>query len=220
MKKYCEKCIYHSLEGINKDFKRDEFIFLDGDKLDYVYLILSGFVKVSKTTQNGDERIFDIIGKNDFIGLVAALKEDENYIATAQALGDVVVKKIPLKQIKESFHSNAVFKDLCFKCTVTRTNLFQSHLFNNSSGHLEDKIMVTLEYLTKKFGSYSNRGYILKLPFSKTVLASIIGVRRETLSRKLSEMKKRNIIEIENNTYIFDRMWLISHTIFIWYETI
>ena len=46
----------------------------------------------------------------------------------------------------------------------------------------------------------------LKLPFSKTVLASIIGVRRETLSRKLSEMKKRNIIEIENNTYIFDRM--------------
>ena len=67
MKKYCEKCIYHSLQGINKEFKRDEFIFLDGDKLDYVYLILSGFVKVSKTTQNGDERIFDIMGKNDFI---------------------------------------------------------------------------------------------------------------------------------------------------------
>lgn len=206
VKKYCQNCIYQSLEGVIQTYKKDEFIFFEGDQLDYVYLIKSGFVKVSKMFQNGEERIFDIMGAQDFIGLVVALKEDTEYIATAQALDHCVLQKIPTSEIMKSFHSNDVFKDLCFKCTVTRTNLFQSHLFNATNGPLEDKIMSTLEYLTKKFGTLTVNGYILELPFTKTVLASIIGVRRETLSRKLSDMQKNNILEVHNNTYIFDRM--------------
>lgn len=206
MKKYCTNCIYQSLIGEIVSFEEGKIIFLEGDNLDYVYLIQEGYIKVSKTFPGGEERIFDILGENDFVGLVAVLKEDKEYIATAQALSNTVVKKISSKEIMKSFHSNESFKDLCFKCTVTRTNLFQSHLFNTTSAHLEDKIMITLEYLTKKFGTYSKGEYILSLPFSKTTLASIIGVRRETLSRKLTEMQKMNILKVNKNTYIFDRM--------------
>ncbi len=206
MKKYCMNCIYHTLKGNDILYKEGDKIFLDGDKLTSVYLISEGFVKVCKTFQNGEERIFDILSTNDFIGLVVALREDKNYIASAYALNDVKVKQILVEDVLTVFHSNESFKDMCFKCTVTRTNLFQSHLFNTTSAHLEDKIMIILEHLTKKFGTYSNGEYILDLPISKTTLASIIGVRRETLSRKLSKMQDLGIIKMDKNKYTFDRM--------------
>lgn len=206
MKKYCTNCMYHSLKGITKTYKEGDKLFLEGDTLSFVYLISKGFVKVSKSFQNGEERIFDILSTNDFVGLVAALREDKNYIASAYALNDVEVKKIAVSDILLSFHSNDSFKDLCFKCTVTRTNLFQSHLFNTTSAHLEDKILLMLEYLTKKFGTYSKGVYVLDLPITKTTLASIIGVRRETLSRKLSKMQQEGILVIDKNKYTFDRM--------------
>lgn len=206
MTKYCTNCVYQSLTGVIKTYDEGDKIFLEGDSLDHVYLINQGYVKVSKTFPSGEERIFDILSKRDFIGLVAALKEDKHYIASAYALSKIEVKKISKENIMKAFNSNVSFKDLCFKCTVTRTNLFQSHLFNTTSAHLEDKIMMMLEYLTKKFGTYKNGAHILILPFTKTTLASLIGVRRETLSRKLSEMQKDKILRIDKNKYIFDRM--------------
>lgn len=206
MKQYCAKCAYSSLPSTIVEVKGKEFIFMENDTLNYVYQIVDGLVKVSKLFPNGEERIFDILGDGDYIGLLAALKEESTYIANAVCLTDVTLKKILVQDVLTTYQSNNEFKDTCMSCAVTRTNLFQSQLFTTTSAQLEDKIMIVLQYLTKKFGTYSKGEHVLDLPFGKTTLASIVGVRRETLSRKLSSMQQDNVIRIEKNKYYFDRM--------------
>lgn len=206
MKNFCVNCIYQSLPGKEVKFSQNESVFLEGDVLDYVYLIEDGLVKINKIFQSGQEKILDILGPNDYIALIAVLRDETNYVATATTLSNVKAKRFSKKSILEAYNSNAKFKDACLQCAVTRTNVFQSHLTQSSNFDNEDKILSVLEFFTKKFGYIQNGKHVLDLPFSKTILASIIGIRRETLSRRLRKMENENILQVQKNKYIFDRM--------------
>ncbi len=206
MEKICSKCIYSSLAAKTLSLHEKDTIFLEGDDLLYSFLIVEGLVKVSKFMINGEERIFDIFGPDDFLALVSMLKQDEKYIATATCLTEVKLNLLRKDDVLEAYQSNNKFKDICLSCAMTRTNLFQSQLFTSSNSDVEEKILLILEYLSKKFGVIEKNYHILDLPFSKTTLASIVGIRRETLSRKLATMQKNEVIEINKNKYKFYRV--------------
>ncbi len=203
MKKYCKTCIYTTLPSTTKTYKPKEVIFIEGYPLEQIYVVEKGLVKISKLSKNGDDRIIDILGETDFVALVGALRKDELYLATAEALTEVVVREIPIETIMSTFDSSHVFKDMCLDCMVSKSNVLQSQLYNSINDDIEDKILGVLKYLSLKFGRRAVNSYSIDLPFSKTVLSSIIGIRRETLSRRLSAMQKKGIIDVKNNTYKF-----------------
>lgn len=202
----CVKCIYSDLPSKTLKLHEKDVIFLEGDDLLYSFMIVKGLVKVSKNTINGEEKIFDIFGPSDFLALLSMLKEDKSYIASATCLTEVELKLLHKIDVLEAYKSNNRFKDICMSCAMTRTNLFQSQLFNSANTDIEDRILLVLEFLSKKFGSVKENQYTINLPFSKTTLANIIGIRRETLSRKLTTMSNQNLIDINKNTYKFYRV--------------
>jgi CRP/FNR family transcriptional regulator len=206
MKKYCSNCIYETLPNKEVTLKESDILFLETDTLEYVYKIVEGLIKITKLHQSGDEKVFDILGPNDYVALLAVLQGDEEYIATATALTDVTVRRFSKKDVEQAYSSNAMFQTNCMKCVVTRSKTFHNYLFNVSNVDPEEKILSVLQLLANKFGRVENDIVYVTLPFSKTVLANIIGVRRETLSRKLSSMKKDNILEENHNVYKFNRL--------------
>ena len=206
MQKYCNTCIYNTLPTKTLMLHEKDVIFLEGDDLLYSFMIVEGLVKVSKITINGEEKIFDIFGPNEFIALVSMLKEDDHYIATATCLTEVKLNLLRKDDVLEAYQSNNTFKDICMSCAMTRTNLFQSHLFHSTNTDIEERILAVLEYLSTKFGKLNDNLLTIDLPFSKTTLANIVGVRRETLSRKLKSMQESNLIELDKNKYKFYRM--------------
>lgn len=205
MKRHCETCIYTTFPKEVITLHEKDVVFLEGTTITNAYMIKEGLVKVSKMTINGEEKIFDIFGPDEFLALVSILKQDDIYLATATCLTDVKLSVLDKQGVLDSYQSNNQFKDICIACAMTRTNLFQSHLFSSTNTDIEERILFTLEYLSKKFGKVINKEHTLQLPFSKTTLASIIGIRRETLSRKLATMQKDGLLDISKNEYKFYR---------------
>lgn len=205
MKQACIECIYTKLPYQAVSFKEKDFVFMEGDELNHSFLIEEGLVKISRMSVNGEEKIFDIFGPGEFIALVSLLKNDSHYVASAECLTDVRIKSYLKNDVFEAYRSSNEFKDICLSCAMNRTNLFQSHLFQSANTDIEERIMLVLKYLSRKFGTIEKRMCYLELPFSKTTLASIIGIRRETLSRKLSSMQKNGTIDIDKNKYKFER---------------
>ncbi len=206
MKKYCKHCIYESLAHETVKFSPQEIIFLEGSELTHIYRIKEGLISINRIHPSGDEKIFDILGESDYVALIAALQGKEEYVATAVALNEVTLIKMKHKDIMEAYMSNTIFQNMCLNCAVTRSTMFQDKLFQTTNINTEDRILATLQILAEKFGSINENTVVLKLPFTKTVLAQIIGIRRETLSRKLLEMQKNKSIELVKNFYKFSRM--------------
>jgi CRP-like cAMP-binding protein len=176
-------------------------IFLEGQRIEYVYSIQEGYVKMSKYMDNGDEFIIGVLGPGDYIALLAVLQGKESYIASASSLSELVLKRLSQEEVKSAYESNPDFKDLCLKCAVTRSNLFHNQMLVSANTDIKEKIIVILKNLSYKFGQVQGKKLIVTLPFSKTVLANIINIRRETLSRYLSLLSQEDILSVDKNTY-------------------
>ncbi|QMS84382.1 Crp/Fnr family transcriptional regulator [Candidatus Xianfuyuplasma coldseepsis] len=187
-------------------FRQGQQIFLEGSSLTSVYRIRKGLVKINRIHHSGDEKIFDILGPDDYIALLAVLQGKNEYVASAIALTEVTVTQMSTSDVLQAYQSNNIFQATCLQCAVTRSTMFQDKLFHTTNIDIEEKILATLQLLAKKFGTIEKGSVLLKLPFTKTVLASIVGIRRETLSRKLSDMQHKNIIQVDKNIYKFDRL--------------
>jgi CRP/FNR family transcriptional regulator len=206
MEKFCKRCIYNSLPSFEKTLKSNEVLFLESNKLKQIYRIKDGYIKITKIHYSGDEKVFDVLGKGEYVALLSLLQGNDDYIATATALTDTTVLCFDKDIVLKAYNSNKMFQENCVNCVVTRSKLFHNHLFNVSNIELEEKILSTLDLLAQKFGNVKENVIELELPFSKTILSNLIGVRRETLSRKLSEMNNNNIIEVSKNKYKFNRL--------------
>jgi CRP/FNR family transcriptional regulator len=199
-------CIYESLPHDIVTFPSQAIIFLEGQPLEYVYRIKDGLIKMNRIHPSGDEKIFDILGPGDYIALLAVLQNKKEYIASAETLTNVSLVRLSYNNVIRAYESNETFKATCMHCAVTRSTMFQNKLFQTNNIDTEEKILATLQLLANKFGVIKGNIVEMELPFTQTVLANIIGIRRENLSRKLSKMQENNIIHVNKNSYTFDRL--------------
>lgn len=206
MKKYCNVCIYETLPYQLINTTKNSFLFHEGDWIQNVYHIDSGYVKVLKYYESGDEKIFDILGPGEFLGLLLALQEKQEYIVTAIALTEVILRKISVKDVLDAYNRNTLFQKTCMQCATKRANIFQNQLFQVASIDVDDKIIGVLMYLYRKFGVYKNKEHTLYLPITQTELANIIGIRRETLSRRIKYLQEKGVLSFSNHVYYFNRL--------------
>ncbi|MDD3712922.1 MAG: Crp/Fnr family transcriptional regulator [Candidatus Izemoplasmatales bacterium] len=202
MNRFCKNCHYDYLEGEIIREKENNILFFADDKLDYIYQINEGYVKMVRYLENGDEKIIGILGPGDYLALLAVLQKKTTYLATAITLTKTTLKKIPEDQIWNAYQKNPDFRDRCLTCAVTRSNLFQNFLVQSANLDVKERVMNTLKILFEKFGYRIGEKQVLDLPFSKTVLANIIGIRRETLSRTITSLEQENILKNDKNRYL------------------
>ncbi|MFA7560829.1 MAG: Crp/Fnr family transcriptional regulator [Candidatus Izemoplasmatales bacterium] len=202
MEKYCKKCQYNYIEGNIVNFPEKKLIFLENAELSNIYTLIEGYVKMIKILENGDERILGIMGPGDFLALLALLQGKNFYIASAETLTPVVLNKIDRNDALRAYQKSDFFRERCLNCAVTRSNLFQNNLVQSTALNTKERIINTLLSLSEKFGYQENKLTVINLPFSKTVLANLIGIARETLSRNLTILQKQKVLEVEKNKYI------------------
>jgi len=197
----CETCIFDINNGKQLHFKKNEHIFFEGDEVSTIYSIKEGIIKLEKLHENGDVRIIDVVTTGDYLALLQILKGGNEYAVTATAITDVIVTPISKEEATVSYNDNLHFKETCLTCAANRLGVFQGHTFNSSNTDLELRIINILKHLSTKFGYYKNGVMVVELPFNKTELANMVGLRRETLSRKLSSMQNDGLIEINKNIF-------------------
>src|SRR5438045_1454764 len=68
-----------------REFGKGDLLFSEGDESDYLCTVVTGRVKVFKTTARGTDVILELFGPGDPVGAVAAY-EARSYPASAVAL--------------------------------------------------------------------------------------------------------------------------------------
>ena len=204
--KTCEKCIYREHIQKNIEVSKNSVIFNEGDSIESLFFIKEGTVKLTKLYKNGVEKVMDVLRDGDFIALLTLLQNKDCYLVTATALEDCVLEVIKREDALVNYETNINFKETCMKCAAHRLENFHNQLYSTSDLDPEEKIMNTLTHLYNKFGYMKNKSHYVKLPISKTDFANMVGLRSETLSRKLSKLQKEGKIDYIQNIYEFKNM--------------
>lgn len=188
------------LNAEKKDYQKDEFIFLTGEAIEKIAIILDGEVHIIKEDYWGNRTIITSIQKNNLFG--EALSCSENNISHISALS-----------IKKSTILFVDYKKIITTCSSAC--IFHTKLIENMIRILATKNI----YLTKKIDSLTQKttkekilSYLssvaleknsneFELIFNREQLANYLAVDRSALSKTLSQMQDDQILKFNKNKF-------------------
>ncbi|MFH1728635.1 MAG: Crp/Fnr family transcriptional regulator [Pseudomonadota bacterium] len=198
--------IYTDLTRLLKDksFKKGDVVCSHDEAGDSLFIIKKGSVKVTLYNESGKEIILSILKAGDFFGEMSLLDSEPrsaNVIATENADLLVLRQREFLSYIIES--PKLTLKML--KVMTKRLRLADEQIGNLALLDVNGRIARYLIQLAKNDGIAHEEGLLVKKRPTHQDIAGIIGTSRETVSRALSGLQKRGLIDM------FGKAILIRH---------
>lgn len=189
------------------DYKKGDFIYMEEDKSDKIYLINSGKIKVGYITDEGDEIILAILNKGEIFGEKAIFDNDfrnefaqviENQTSVCSVTQDVMAEL--LKNNDDFNVSIYKFIGYRFKKLERRIQLL---LFKDTKTRLKEFI----KELSNDYGEVNpiSKEIIIKHPYSQKELATLIGTSRPTLNLMLSDLKYDRYLDFDRKLIILKK---------------
>jgi CRP/FNR family transcriptional regulator, dissimilatory nitrate respiration regulator len=182
--------------AVSRAFPRQDTIFREGREAQGFYLLISGYVKLVKSSPDGKEYILRLVGPAESFAEAAVFGEAP-YPATAMALEDCRTLFFPkaafLRHLAASPH---LARNML--ATLSRLNLHLTRQLEDLS--LKEVSARLARYLLERCQETHGRidsGLTFELPTTKTHLAAYLGTISETLSRTLSRLKGEGVIEVD-----------------------
>jgi CRP/FNR family transcriptional regulator len=184
-----------------KAYRKNQVIFLEEETGNYMYIILSGKVKVTKSTAAGKETILAIHQAGDFFGEMALL-DGKTSPATVSAMEDSKVATIYHHDFQRLLMANEKVVRQIIRVLCSRLRQVWAQVQNLSYGTADDRIRAGILQLSRKHGVQDARGIIINLKITHQELAELVGTSRETVTRTLARLKKKGILQLENRRII------------------
>lgn len=182
----------------HKEYKKGEVIFSEGDMVDSIVIINEGSTKAYKNTMEGREQILYIFSEGDFFGEQYLFR---NHLAayTVETLEPVKLCQLTKAQFQQILHN---YPDIAVKIIGElggRMSRLETAMQSIGVRSIDARIAAILLEFSNKYGSKVSEGILIQLPLSREGIANYIGIARETVSRKLSQMEHEGIIRSVSN---------------------
>lgn len=176
-------------------YKKNEFIFKEGDKPNGFMMLVNGKVKIFKEGVGGREQIIRMAKPLGLIGY-RALFAGENHIASAVTLEESMVCNI-----STDFIINTALKNPQFSLKIIR-KLSEELGFANirtvtlTQKHIRGRLAESLLLLKNKYG-FEHDGYTLKVYLSREDIANLSNMTTSNAIRTLSTFANEKVIAID-----------------------
>jgi CRP-like cAMP-binding protein len=182
-------------------FEKGAMLFNEGDSSDLMYSVLSGRVKVFKTTPRGKDVILEIFGPGDPVGAVAVY-EARPYPASAIALEPTSCLLIPRQAFFALLEdSPSLVRGLLVGLTHRLVEL-TNRLTDLSGGRVEGRLARFLLKLGTDIGQSRADGVFIPLALSRQELADMIGTTIETSIRIMSRWGKDGVVRTDKDGFV------------------
>lgn len=172
-----------------------------GARLPGLCAVASGSLKLSVWARPRAERVLGLVGPGESFGEASVLLGAPAPF-DAVAMTDAEVLAIPLEALKLLRLDRRFAHNLIDRLAGEVLQL----LAGIEAGMLQRAPQRLASYLCSLAGTGDEAGWRVRLPVSKTVVAALVGVKKETLSRLLRDLSERRLIEVSRRDItILDR---------------
>ncbi|RKL67856.1 Crp/Fnr family transcriptional regulator [Salipaludibacillus neizhouensis] len=190
-------------KGTKKKISANTILFSEGDQPDYIYLVQSGMVRLSKMTIDGKEFSLHLKQSGELVGEVGLF----NMMAisvTATVEKDAELVRFDRVTLEKLFEENGQIAVAFMKWFATHTQSTQSKFRDLILCGKKGGLYSTLIRFTNSYGEEHSQGILIKVQLTNQDIAQYIGTTREGVNRLMNELKKENII-CYDGTYIIIR---------------
>jgi len=170
--------------GVARAFGRDQEIYAEGDKVDGLFKVASGAVRIVRLLRDGRRQVLDFYVPGDIFGVELGDVRG----AAAEALVDttlIVVRGSALA-------ADPATGGRLTRCALRCLQRSQAHLVTLGRRTAAEKVARFLIDLADRTGGADD----LALPMSRQDIADFLGLTIETVSRTFSQLQAQGLIAV------------------------
>lgn len=178
--------------------------FREGDPADRFFMLLDGFVRVVRITEDGEQVIALHIPAGQLFGIAQAFSR-ATYPATAEAASDGLVLSWPTTLWEKFSTEYPGFLTETYRSVGVRLGEMNQQLVDLATKHVEQRIANALLRLVNQSGKKTESGIEVGFPITRRDVSEMTGTTLHTVSRLLSAWEKAGIVKSERKRIVVCR---------------
>ena len=173
---------------------RGEIVLLEGEPAETLYFVVSGVVKIFKTSGEGKEQILTIVRPGESFNDVAIF-DDGPSLASVQAMGPVVLYGIRKNHLWGILREHPTMAGNIIKVLASRMRQLVSLVEDLSFRHVVGRVArILLEHAGDSTGPRPR--------LTRQEIAAMAGTAREVVSRSLKSLEDEGVIRLERHRIV------------------
>jgi CRP-like cAMP-binding protein len=174
-----------------RSYLAGEYIFREGDLGEEMFIIHSGSVRITKTTDEGEKTLV-VLGTGDFFGEMAVI-DKEPRSASAVAAVDTICIALNEDLFEQQMQRNAKIVKKILKNMSSRLRSMNEQLKNLTTKDFNMRVVNTLLMHVSKSGSNTN------LPYAVLIQETMMDDNKPKLDEILKAMEKARVIVLNGD---------------------
>ena len=196
-----------------KRFRKREVLYQAGDECRYVYILLSGEIKIYKSLSNGKQQIHKLAQiPGDLIPCEELFIEKHG--SSAIALEEVSVCYLKRQDLLDSTDRHGEIATCLMRSMSRNLHAYIRHITNLGQKSALERVASYLVYLNDTHHERNLNQSALHAALSRTELAEMLGITQRTLIRSLRKLETDQLVKMQRDTFVIldiEALRLISH---------
>lgn len=185
-----------------RNFRKGQILIYEGDQVENIYLIISGYIKVSNILNNGSQRTIIIYKPGDAFPLTSFLSGEGVARYFYECMTDVKVKAIPQTDFRAKIRGDLELGEKLIAYTYDMSQQFVERIETLSAQSARSKVISLLAYLANRAGGPDGSKIRLDVPLTSQEIADMCGLTRETASLQIIRLKKEGVVSGRRFLYL------------------
>ena len=180
---------------------KGQMLFAHGEPVTHFYIIIKGAFQLFRAKAEGHKKTTMILKSGHSICESEILDSCRNHRANAVPIEDSVVLEFPVVWLKETAKKNNAFALNLLSLISSQAHLAEVEAEHQATMSAAQLVACFLQRLCVLY-NFNPSGF--DLPYSKTLIASRLGMELETFSRTLNKLKEHGITVEGTHVMIHD----------------
>lgn len=191
-------------------YAKGQIIIHEGDDLDRLYYVESGFVKMYSIREDGESQILTIYGPDEAFPLSALFDPDAKTASHYfEAVGELQLLYQSRSVLHEKINKNVQSLRVYIQYVVRNSRELTLRLEMLETKNARDKVARILPYLLSKCGRELKSGsWEIALRLTHADIAEMVGITRETASIQIKALEKEGVLSQKGNRWLINRKLL------------
>jgi CRP/FNR family transcriptional regulator, cyclic AMP receptor protein len=179
-----------------------QIIFLIDQKHEHVFILRSGRVKLTKSSQSGKEVIVALVSPQEVFGEAGLFSNTSTYTCSCEAMEDSVLLCFKRQDLEDIVGASPAAMAALYQIQSLRRLEAEERLANLVFYDVTSRLAHLLVNLCAKFGRDTKVGTLIRVKVTHQDLANLIGSTRETTTLILSEFRRLGLVDFAGRKII------------------
>lgn len=189
--------------------KKRTILYYQGEVPRSANIMRSGLIKMYSINSSGEEQIVGFQAPGDIFPVPWIFGESSSTLFYYEALTDCELLVMPKESLLELIDKDPALLRSAFNYFVGKHTGLLIRVTALEQTRAIEKILFTLYYLMFHYGKESKPGiFLINLKLTQPVIASMVGLTRETTAKNLNQLKRRGIVSYKEYHYTVNKVEL------------